>query len=177
MNASLTRQLSVFTACFAFASGVVAQALPKPEAPPPVVAPGPHYLNAQKLYAKGASAALAELELEIQENPRNVNAYVLKARALKGTNQCALALQALDSADRIADQQGQISGSAKLLRAECYYYEREYAAAQFVLDKYVELFPQNAEAKHKYEWLMQEVAAKLDGTSKPVVVPITPSLP
>jgi tetratricopeptide (TPR) repeat protein len=179
MNASVSRAIASLMIAGFLAGCATAQHTPKANAPvsavPAESSPGPNYKRALELYAKGPSAAkeiLDALELEIAANPTFINAYVLKARTLKGVNQCKQALRALDQANRVASAQSRISGDAQLLRAECLYYERQFTEAQRVLEVFASVMPDTPEAKHKYEWLQQQLAERIDNAPK--TAPVTP---
>lgn len=125
---------------------------------------GPHFTRAVELYAGGPDAApavLAELDLEIADHPDSMQARILKARTLKGTNHCKEALVVLDDADRIAEAADFISGGAKFLRAECFYYEGRYAESKRILTAYWAFMTRSPSAKKKYDELLAMVERKL----------------
>src|SRR5690242_18638224 len=122
---------------------------------------GAHWQRALELYSQGPDAApqiLAELDLEIADNPKTLQARILKARVLKGTDQCKEAIAVLDDADEIAEKGEFISGGAKFLRAECLYYEKQYTEAKQILTAYWAFMNGSPSAKKKYE----ELDARVD---------------
>jgi hypothetical protein len=117
---------------------------------------GPHYQRALDLYAKGVGAApaiIAELDLEIADHPQSMQARILKARVLKGTDRCEEALVVLDDADAIADAGEFISGGAKFLRAECLYYGKRFAESKAILTTYGAFMTTSPAGRNRYDEL------------------------
>lgn len=126
--------------------------------------PGAHYLRAMALYKEGpgkATEIIAELDLELQDNPGNEKALLAKAMTQMGTLQLDAALATLDVLSEVQSKAGTISPRTVLIRARCLFYKGDNAAAKQLLDAHWAFFQSDDDpfAKSQYEKLLNELAA------------------
>jgi predicted Zn-dependent protease len=129
-----------------------------------VVAPGTHYARALKLYEQGPSKAeeiIAELDLELKDQPESLKALSLKANTQIGVGQYDAALATLDRYDAITAKADTVSPTGIFLRARCLYHKGDFAAAKLRLEPYWAFFQQDPASKAKYDGLMAAILAEL----------------
>jgi len=125
---------------------------------------GPHYARARELYDLGPAKAeeiIAELDLELRENPDSLRALGLKANTQIGTGQYEAAMATLDRYDEIARKATTISPNGILLRARCLYHMGNYESAKRKLEPYWAFFQDDSAIKSKYDSLMSAIVAEL----------------
>lgn len=134
-----------------------------------IAAGGEHYDRALELYKLGPSKAqdmLAELDLELKENPANTKALMLRAMIQQGIGQPDDALKSLAQAEEILTQKKEINAEIYYLRALCLVQKKDYEAAEKVLKPFAAFYMDSTDRKARYDKLMEHIRSKVDKTGQ-----------
>jgi tetratricopeptide (TPR) repeat protein len=135
----------------------------------PLAFAGKHFDKALELYKKGPSAAtqvISELNLELKENPEDHEAHMLLAMTQRGMAKFDDSLATLDKLEKIHKKNGSLYPWLYMLRAENYYFKKDYKVTKKILDTYWAYFESSEDLKAKWQELSAAVEEALAGTKE-----------
>jgi tetratricopeptide (TPR) repeat protein len=121
---------------------------------------GPHLDKALELYKADPSAAdkiTREINLELADDPESCQALLLLAITQRGEGKFDNSLATLDRVEKLDQKKGSLHSWVFILRAENYYFKKDYEKARKVLKAYWAFFEDSEEKKRRAEELSEAV--------------------
>ncbi len=125
---------------------------------------GSHLDKAQELYKKGPSAAdqiIAELNLELADDPGNETALLLLAITQRGMARFDDSLATLERVEKLNQKQKVLKPELYMLRTENFFYKKDYKKTRQLLDAYWGIFDTSDRLKAKSKALSEAVEKAL----------------